>query len=114
MQSYIDTFVFAEAPLSSVQAPLIGSAAYLAVVLSLEHYMRTVRGGRGLDTKWLQVVHNLVLCVGSLVMLVGTAHEVVARVGREAGAPGPFGGARWLFCESLTEARGPLFFWSYV
>ena len=103
----IDDFDWATAPLSSVSAPLSAAAAYVAVVLLLDYYMRTVRGGVGVETKRLQAVHNLILCVGSLVMFVGTLYELLMRGQRE--------GAYWFFCEgTATEPRGPLFFWSYV
>jgi len=111
----IESFDFADAPLSWVGAPLIGGAVYLTIVVALARYMRVVRGGVGVNTKWLQAVHNLVLCVGSLIMFLGTLRELTLRVGRESGSPETLGGAHWLFCESVdTQPRGALFFWSYV
>merc|ERR1712151_706239 len=56
-----------------------------------------------------QAAHNLILCVGSLVMAVGTLVEVVQRSSVEEPS------VRWLFCESTTtQPSGPLWFWSYI
>lgn len=52
-------------------------------------------------------IHNLILCVGSLIMLLGTMYEVYRR--------GSVEGYYWLLCEeSGKSAVGPLFFWGYV
>ena len=58
--------------------------------------------------KDLVPAHNLVLCIGSLVMFCGCLKEVVQRSIEE-------GDASWLLCEDpATKPRGPLWFWSYV
>ena len=87
---------------------------YVVVVLCLNYYMGKVRGGKGVETKMLQAVHNLILCVGSLIMFVGTLRELVLRVQQEAVAPpaeaGKLGGMYFFFCEAAkTEPRGALF-----
>jgi len=67
-----------------------------------------VKPAASLDTKWLQAVHNLLLCVGSAIMMLGALREVIARSARE-------GSATWLFCEDTkTQPVGALWFWSYV
>ena len=67
------------------------------------------RRGRGFDTTYVQAAHNLVLCVGSLAMALGTLLEVYRRASSDAE------GARWLFCERASTApTGALWFWSYV
>ena len=114
-----DEFDFHAAPLSSVYAPLTAGAVYVVVVLCLNYYMGKVRGGKGVETKMLQAVHNMILCVGSLIMFVGTLRELVLRVQQEAVAPpaeaGALGGMYFFFCEAAkTEPRGALFFWSYI
>ena len=115
---YIASFSFSSAPLSSIYAPLTASCIYVTVVLALSWYMRAVRGGRGMEggaMRALQAAHNLVLCVGSLVMMVGTLREVVLRALREPPDSGVFGGATFLFCEPpSTRPNGALWFWSYV
>ena len=112
------TFVFADAPLSNISAPATASALYVCVVLALSWYMREVRDGKGIDgvgMRFVQASHNLVLSLGSLVMLAGTVIEIVRRAASESGAPGLFGGATFLFCERVgAKAVGPLYYWSYI
>ena len=70
------TFSWSTAPLSDVRAPLTAAVLYVVLVLSLSRYMQVVRGGRGIETKRLQAVHNLILSIGSLAMFLGTLREV--------------------------------------
>lgn len=57
---------------------------------------------------FVAAVHNLILSGGSLVMLLGCASEVLRRAQHEESY-------EFVLCENpLTEAQGPLFFWSYV
>ena len=69
------TFVWSAAPLSHITAPLSAGVVYVLLVLGLNVYMTRVRSGRGIETKKLQAVHNLILSVGSLVMLLGSLRE---------------------------------------
>ena len=105
------SFSFADAPLSDVSAPLTAACVYVVVVVALHRTM----AGRSVETKTLQAVHNLILCVWSLIMFLGTLYELLARVRVEASAGasnGPLGGMRWFFCEDVrTTAVGPLYFW---
>jgi fatty acid elongase 3 len=103
--SFYDGFDWRFSPLSDVRAPFIAGAGYVLLVLLLNSVMRRVGG---VNTKPLQAAHNMVLCVGSLVMTLGTGLEVVRRSRLE-------GSSRWLICEApSTEPRGALWFWSYV
>ena len=109
-----EDFDWASAPLSDIRAPALASAGYVLVVVVLDRLMRL--RGRGFETKYLQAVHNLILCVLSLTMAVGTAVEVVRR---SASAPfengSMLGRGRWIFCEEpSTEPRGALWYWSYL
>ena len=105
--SYIDNFDWSTAPLADITAPLSAGAVYVAVVLALHFWMK--RRGRGFDTTYVQAAHNLVLCVGSLAMALGTLLEVYRRASSDAE------GTRWLFCERASTApTGALWFWSYV
>jgi len=98
-------FDWRSAPLSDMRAPFVAGAGYVLLVVLLNSVMRRLGG---FDTKRLQAAHNMVLCVGSLVMTLGTGLEVVRRSSVE-------GSSRWLFCEApSTEPRGALWFWSYV
>jgi len=102
---YYNSFDWQSAPLSDVRAPLAASACYVAVVLVLGAATRRLGG---VDTKPLQAAHNMVLCLGSLAMALGTLVEIVQRSASE-------GSTRWLFCEApSTEPRGALWFWAYV
>ena len=95
---------WATAPLNDFRAPAFASAGYVLVVLVLERLMRL--RGRGFETKYLQAVHNAILCVLSLTMAVGTAVEVVRRIASSDSDGGVLGSARWVFCEDpRTEVR---------
>lgn len=97
-------FSWATAPLNDFRAPAFASAGYVLVVLVLERLMRL--RGRGFETKYLQAVHNAILCVLSLTMAVGTAVEVVRRIASSDSDGGVLGSARWVFCEDpRTEVR---------
>ena len=80
--SYIDNFDWSTAPLRDITAPLTAGAVYVAVVLALHFWMK--RRGRGFDTTYVQAAHNLVLCVGSLAMALGTLLEVYRRASSDA------------------------------
>jgi len=95
-------FVWADAPLSSVQAPATAAVCYTLFVLLLARLKPSV------ETKPLQAVHNLILCGMSAAMALGTLREVVARSSSESSV-------RWLFCENpATQPTGALWFWSYL
>ena len=97
-------FSWATAPLNDFRAPVLASAGYVLVVLVLERLMRL--RGRGFETKYLQAVHNAILCVLSLTMAVGTAVEVSRRIATSDGGDSVLGSARWVFCEDpRTQVR---------
>ena len=107
-------FKWSEAPLSDVRAPLTAGAVYVLLVLALSHYMKSYRGGKGVETKNLQAVHNLILSVGSLAMMLGTLRELFIRGAAES-ADGAFGRATFFFCEPLgMKPEGALYYWSYL
>ena len=108
------TFVWSAAPLSHITAPLSAGVVYVLLVLGLNVYMTRVRSGRGIETKKLQAVHNLILSVGSLVMLLGSLRELLIRAANEPSS-GAYGKATFLFCEPRgAPPDGPLYYWSYV
>ena len=97
-------FSWATAPLNDFRAPVLASAGYVLVVLVLERLMRL--RGRGFETKYLQAVHNAILCVLSLTMAVGTAVEVFRRIATSDAGDSVLGSARWVFCEDpRTQVR---------
>eukprot|EP00668_Euglena_longa_P000236 GGOE01000322.1.p1 GENE.GGOE01000322.1~~GGOE01000322.1.p1 ORF type:complete len:259 (+),score=83.77 GGOE01000322.1:37-813(+) len=100
MVGYHD-FNWATAPLHSLTSVGVGAVGYLLLVFCLDQVKPRM------ELRLLQTVHNLVLSVGSLVMLLGLMVEMVRRVSHS--------GTSWIICESTsTTAEGPLFFWSYV
>ena len=108
-------FSWHDAPLSSIQAPLLAGAGYVLLVLFLNKYMSVK--GRGINTRYLQAGHNMILCLGSLVMFVGTLREVLLRVNTESSysALSAMGGCTFLFCEEpQVKAEGSLYFYSYI
>ncbi len=66
-------FEFATAPLNGLTYSIAGGVLYLAVVLLLREWMRTQEP---MQLRLLFAVHNLVLCVGSFLMLVFTLLHV--------------------------------------
>jgi hypothetical protein len=110
MLSMSSSFDWRLAPLSSVQAPVIAGTTYTVVVLTLSKYMSTARGGRGIEggvMRLVQAGHNLLLCVASLIMFVGTLSELLRRRETES--------TRWMFCEDpAMKPTGSLYFWSYL
>ena len=102
-----DGFDFHQAHLSSLTAPLATAVAYLALVALMTH--PRVKAKLNIDTRSAQALHNLALCLFSLVIAVGTFAEVVNRTIFENGS------TLWLFCEQdQTQPRGALWFWSYI
>ena len=99
-----DGFNWKHALMSHPTTPFLVGAGYLVLVLALNKFAR----GLNLNMRLLQAAHNLILCLGSLAMALGTAVEVTRRVRFE-------GSSRWLFCEApSTEPVGALWFWSYI
>jgi len=67
-----------------------------------------MRSREGFCLKRVTAFHNVVLSIGSLVMLLGTLAELFRR--RNSA-----GGVDWFFCERPeTLPTGPLFFWSWI
>lgn len=86
---------------------------YLAVVFALDR--RIVSGSAATSPATqasllkIQQIHNLVLCLGSLAMLLGTLVELFRRSATEGGE------FWWFVCEDVkTKSEGALWFWAYV
>ncbi|BDA40990.1 Putative elongation of fatty acids protein DDB_G0272012 [Coccomyxa sp. Obi] len=91
-------------PLSTPGSLAIGVAVYLVTVFGLK---LVIRNPVTLPT-WIAATHNLILCIGSLIMFIGTAYES-AQVASDKNS------IRWLFClEPGTPMKGALYFWSYT
>lgn len=131
------TFAWADAPLHSIRAPCVGAGLYLLVVGALRRHVSPSSGSVSPSYRRVQAAHNLVLCGGSLLMLLGTISELVrrsvaepvrsthrpprARRARTAACahcratPRVVQDMGWLFCETPNvPASGPLYFWSYA
>lgn len=93
-----------DTPLSSPTSVASILAAYLVTVTLGTHCVK-----RPLPLPRVVIAfHNLVLCLGSLVMFIGTAHESFREKTR-------VNSTEWLFCiQPGTAAEGPLYFWSYI
>ncbi|CAE7247814.1 BBS7 [Symbiodinium pilosum] len=100
-----ETFRWDDAFASGWQWPAGGVAIYLVVVLLLSIGMKNAKP---FELGSTAVVHNLLLSLGSLVMLLGTLLELHRRWSASESFD-------WFFCEApATQTSGPLFFWSYV
>ena len=104
----IADFKWKAAPFNDIYLVMLSSSLYIGFVL-LYAFTPSVRNIFKLsNTRPLVNIHNVVLCVGSLIMCVGTGYEVIKRSILERSV-------LWLVCESpSTEANGALWFWSYV
>lgn len=101
------SFKWADAPFTNIELPLITGVIYVIVSLTMSYAAPSI-AKLGLKVKMVQAAHNMVLCLGSLAMALGTLHEVIKRSSAE-------GSAMWLFCESAsTPVEGALFGWSYI
>ena len=109
-----DSFSWTSAPpppLSHWSVPLATAGCYIAVVLLLDLRNKQSGGASAFAASVhqnLQAAHNVVLCLGSLVMFLGGLRELVARAG-----PGLDLG--FVICEApAVGSAGPLYYWSYV
>ena len=67
------------------------------------------------DLLVVQIVHNLVLSLGSLAMFLGLLAHLLKRSDGWFAGPEQGEGWAWLFCErDGVEAKGGLWFWCYV
>lgn len=102
-----ETFIWKDAPLSSPEIALGTSAVYLAIVIVHRLIFGSKPPGFG-ELRTLQAVHNFILCLGSLIMLLGCLYEIVSRSILE-------NSMLWLLCEHPgTTSVGSLWFWSYL
>lgn len=97
-------FDWKAAPLNAFSAPCVGTVAYLIVVFLLP---RVVPKGGFQSLRPVMVVHNMILSGWSLLMFCGCAYELFAR--RQQAQTWD-----WLFCEDMSVAKGPLYFWTYI
>eukprot|EP01112_Ceratiomyxa_fruticulosa_P016362 TRINITY_DN4929_c0_g1_i1.p1 TRINITY_DN4929_c0_g1~~TRINITY_DN4929_c0_g1_i1.p1 ORF type:complete len:234 (+),score=29.25 TRINITY_DN4929_c0_g1_i1:325-1026(+) len=93
-------------PLSSgVEVPIIAGASYLAVIFLLQLYMKN---REPIKLKEFAPIHNMFLCIASMVMFVSIVNEMV-----------PFtyhNGIYQAVCDPkrVHSSKGPVVFWLYV
>ena len=110
-----EKFDWKDAPFNSFEFAISMSLLYTALCL-MHNFLsksedKTVKDRKDTKDGWIKAflpMHNLILCLGSLIMLLGTGFEVMRRIRSEHGF-------HWMFCEEVGKrATGPLFFWSYL
>lgn len=106
LEEYIRTFRFHDAPLSSVWAPIIGGLTYLSVIYYLQSKVK-----RPYVLKIPTLIHNLFLCILSLVMLICVLINVYDIGMRK--------GFFYTYCDDPhhplgTMRSGPIPFWCWV
>lgn len=100
-----ETFKWDGAYLSSHIYPIITPVCYLLLTHVLKWFMRN---RKPLQLKWILIFHNLILCVSSAIMCVGTVAALIGRYKKETHF-------EWFFCEDNKEKQeGLLYFWSYI
>jgi len=88
---------------------------YVIVVLLLNSFMKYRK--RGLNVKYLQAAHNMILCLMSLALFYGTLREVIFRVSTStsSASSGMMGAYTFLFCEDpKIVPEGSLYLFSYM
>jgi hypothetical protein len=119
--TYIDDFQwrFGETLGSSPLFLATSIAAYLSVIFSLRFLLRHRKTALPLGP--LPAIHNLILCIGSLVMFLGALEAAFSstafRQSQESSKlfQSADAGYRWLLCFPLgTRPQGRIFFWSYL
>jgi hypothetical protein len=89
--------------LSGPYTPFITSAIYLMVVLSLQEFMKDKKPVK----PWrIMLVHNIILCLGSLVMFSGMLWELIQIFKSE--------GSFALYCDSKLQFNSRLCWWTYL
>jgi len=109
--NFYNEFEWKYAPLHSFSYPVAASFLYIFCVVVHAFSKKANKqpdNQNSTDLKTVQIAHNLILCVSSLTMVLGTIFEIWRRsIAHE--------GLYFLLCEDIMmSSSGPLFFWSYV
>ncbi|EKX47538.1 hypothetical protein GUITHDRAFT_137321 [Guillardia theta CCMP2712] len=104
-------FNWENAPMREMEFMIVGELFYFGGIFGLKFFLGPLPpGAKQQDTptlKFLLSLHNAILCLLSLVMFLGAAYELVKR--------SSYDGIEWMFCEKIgTQAKGGLFYWSYI
>mmetsp|Transcript_57613 Transcript_57613/g.135935 ORF Transcript_57613/g.135935 Transcript_57613/m.135935 type:complete len:270 (+) Transcript_57613:236-1045(+) len=106
-----------QTPMSNFTHLLAAEVVYLGVIVGLRAVFglglrmpptyRAKKSAGDEAMKGAMFLHNGILCLLSLAMFAGASYEAFSRSQKE--------GVEWLFCEVPgTEAKGGVYFWSYV
>mmetsp|Transcript_4467 Transcript_4467/g.9763 ORF Transcript_4467/g.9763 Transcript_4467/m.9763 type:complete len:272 (+) Transcript_4467:241-1056(+) len=106
-----------QTPMSNFTHLLAAEVVYLGVIVGLRAVFglglrmpptyRAKKSAGDEAMKGAMFLHNAILCLLSLAMFAGASYEAFSRSQKE--------GVEWLFCEVPgTEAKGGVYFWSYV
>ncbi|KAK4523887.1 hypothetical protein GAYE_SCF00G1784 [Galdieria yellowstonensis] len=102
--NYVRSFEWRNSPFSGIQYPFVAVILYLLIIWALHRYMKD---RPPLKLKRVTAFHNIVLCLLSLVMCVGTIVELILRV-KDLGFFS-------VVCDREHKAmRGRLLFWMYL
>jgi len=104
--SYLKNFHYESGvtPLTSINWAIALCTGYLVSVYALREFMKD---RKPMDLFYPRVLHNIILCLGSLAMFVGCVKEALAVFQK--------GGVEPLLCDSkATALTDPMLFWVYM
>ncbi|CAI5959516.1 unnamed protein product [Closterium sp. NIES-64] len=102
-----------ETPVSNLPLMLCTCIGYVAFILGLKWY-RTKNKMAPVNLGFLPAIHNLILCLWSLAMFLGTIHAMLldSEINKYDTGMGKY---TWLLCfPSTVKPVGYLWFWSYI
>jgi len=99
------TYKHKESPLSDWPWPITLCFSYLISVFLLSHYMQNRKAW---DLKYFRIFHNVFLCFGSFIMVIGMITEVIRAYN--------IGGVESLICDSnrVQFQQTHLYTWMYI
>lgn len=108
------TFKWAGAPFAAGELPVMVGGSYLAVIFALQYVVKASGGPPRKGSAWYTAVcraqawHNYILCLWSLLMVLGCLVAGYERLHTESSW-------EWLFCDSENvPVQGALYFVAYV
>lgn len=105
-------FQWKAAPLSAVYYPAVAIPCYLAIIFTLQKYMRN---RPPVSLRAATFLHNVFLCVLSAAMGAGVLAEVIRVLIRRTAVEGPLAAVRAVLCDPSGESMsGRMGWWMYV
>lgn len=101
-----DQFVWkeGETPLSSLQIIIITWLIYFGGIILIQNFMKY--RPKGFSLRYTAAVHNLILCLWSLIMFLGVSWEIFLLWQN--------GGFNKVYCDSTSISKGRLYYWIYI